>query len=260
MHLPIWALGVLQFVQNGSNSFTKHSHLPFLHSSVTSGMISSLSMSGVDRPFPMLSRLVSCPRQSTWQTSSRATGNKWEFNCSLLQQLCKIVKINYWDSSSLKVQRFVTREEHLFSWDHYFQFSSSIENVSPEMIEERTRNAIRGVIFCDVTASKVFPDLDRVVADVMIASLVLDVVALTDAKFKECLTNIIRHIKYPGGFLILQGSLGENTYNVGASAFPVMDIDEQRLLQIFKDCHLTIIQFEKQVKVSTHYFALLQVI
>ena len=101
--------------------------------------------------------------------------------------------------------------------------------------------------------------MDDLTGDLVIASLVFDVVAVTDKMFRSCLTNVIeKALKKPDGLLVVQGSLHEKCYTVGSAVFPVMEITQDRLLAIFDDCEMAVVKFELCVKYSTHYFALLK--
>ena len=112
--------------------------------------------------------------------------------------------------------------------------------------------------FCDVTSPTQLFHVDDLIADVVIASLVFDVVAVTDKMFRSCLTNVIEKALKPDGLIVVQGSLHEKCYTVGSSVFPVMEISQDRLLAIFEECGLDLVKFELCVKYSTHYFALLK--
>ena len=112
--------------------------------------------------------------------------------------------------------------------------------------------------FCDVTSPTQLFHVDDLIADVVIASLVFDVVAVTDKMFRSCLTNVIEKALKPDGLIVVQGSLHEKCYTVGSAVFPVMEISQDRLLAIFEECGLDLVKFELCVKYSTHYFALLK--
>lgn len=93
--------------------------------------------------------------------------------------------------------------------------------------------------------------------DVIIASLVFDVVAVSDSMYISALKNVLQYLK-PNGVILIHGSLHETQYSVGACLFPVMNVDEVRLRDIFESCELNVIKLELRVKVTTHYFTILQ--
>ena len=77
---------------------------------------------------------------------------------------------------------FLKSTDDGFNWSHYFSYLAELEQSPPpegvDTIESRTRDAIRGVGFCDVTVPKVFSMTSSRAASVIVASLVFDVVAL----------------------------------------------------------------------------------
>lgn len=93
--------------------------------------------------------------------------------------------------------------------------------------------------------------------DIIIASLVFDVVALDKSMFKAALENVINYLK-PGGILLIHGSLGEYRYTVGSASFPAMTADESMLFEIFQECHLKLVKWELCEKLTTHYYAALR--
>ena len=46
--------------------------------------------------------------------------------------------------------------------------------------------------------------------------------------------SVRRHLK-PGGLLVVQGSLGESVYTVGSAIFPVLNVDEDDVREVFCD-------------------------
>ena len=95
-------------------------------------------------------------------------------------------------------------DEEAFDWSHYFKFVAQLENCTPEEIEERTIKAVKTVSFCDLT------DLDQPFSsdlpqcfDVIIASLVFDVISLNEEELRIALTNVLKKLRNRG-FLIIQ--------------------------------------------------------
>ena len=61
--------------------------------------------------------------------------------------------------------------------------------------------------------------MDDLTGDLVIASLVFDVVAVTDKMFRSCLANVTDNALRQGGLIVIQGSLNEKCYPVGTE-FP----------------------------------------
>lgn len=113
------------------------------------------------------------------------------------------------------------------------------------------------MIFCDITKEEVFEEIPKEAFEVIIASLVFDVVAVSPKMFEIALSNVLQYLK-PGGLILIHGSLGEHHYTVGSAMFPVMDADEKMLFAIFSHCGLEVIRWELCVKLTTHYYGILR--
>ena len=114
------------------------------------------------------------------------------------------------------------------------------------------------VIFCDVTIENIFEnEVKNEEFHVIIASLVFDVVATNKQMFQEALRNVLRYLK-PGGFIIIQGSIGEHVYTVGSAMFPAMNATKELILEIFIEEHLEVKHMDLCEKLTTHYYAILQ--
>lgn len=64
----------------------------------------------------------------------------------------------------------------------------------------------------------------------------------------------------PDGLMVIQGSLGESKYTVGSAVFPTMNIDQNGVFNVFRKAGFTLLKWEISQKVTTHYFALIQMI
>ena len=87
-----------------------------------------------------------------------------------------------------------------------------------------------------MTSTSLFNEEDEIQYeefDLIIASLVFDVVAINRAMFKEALGNVLQYLK-PSGIILIQGSIGEHIYTVGSAVFPAMTATEEMILGIFK--------------------------
>lgn len=199
-----------------------------------------------------------------------------------------IVMCDVLTSNLTEIAKFRSASEDAFSWQHYFAFLSTLESstskeeerernencnpldtkvgplLSPEDLEERTREAIQEICLCDI--SQPWCGLpERLVQspgdlfEVGVASLVLDVVSTSEEMFRSALENVKGILKPHCGLLIIQGSLGESVYTVGSALFPVMNIDEQKLRQLFAEVGFAIVKWQICQAQSQHYFGLLKV-
>ena len=114
------------------------------------------------------------------------------------------------------------------------------------------------MIFCDVTKKRIFEDEDKIgTFDIIIASLIFDVVATSEQMFKQCLSNVLQHLK-SNGLTVIQGSIGEHVYTVGSAYFPAMEADEEMLMNIFQELDLEAVRWELCEKITTHYYCILK--
>ena len=67
----------------------------------------------------------------------------------------------------------------------------------------------QNIVFCDVTKEKVFEEGDHIGGfDIIIASLVFDVVAVSAKMYKQALQNVLQYLRNTGVILI-HGSIGK---------------------------------------------------
>lgn len=182
--------------------------------------------------------------------------------------ICNIISASLWSSSIYltdllggnrrELEKFWKNEEDVWNWKPYWNFHGVLElNPKVEQIEERTREAIKGIFMCDLTMDQVFPNVKGLMADVMICSLVFDVVATDETMLEDAMEKAWRFIR-PGGLMLVQGSLGEYQYTVGSACIPVLNIDEENLRKVFEKLNLDILKWETTVRCSTHYFCVLK--
>ena len=131
-------------------------------------------------------------------------------------------------------------------------------NPDPGSIEERVRRSVTGVIECNLATEEVFEKgvLNEEV-DVLICSLVFDVVCTNPDSLEVVMRRALQCVKQEG-LMIVQGSLGEETYCVGSAVFPVLNIDKETLFTVFDNLELEVVKWETTVRVSTHYFTVLK--
>ena len=120
------------------------------------------------------------------------------------------------------------------------------------------KKSVAGVIECNLATEEVFPEgaLNEEV-DVLICSLVFDVVCTDPSNLEVVMTRALTCLKQDG-LMVVQGSLGEERYCVGSAVFPVLNIDQKTLLEVFEKLSLEVIKWETTVRLSTHYFTVLK--
>ena len=93
-----------------------------------------------------------------------------------------------------EITKYLARAEDAWDWSPYFDFHSQLEtNQDPVSLEQRVRKSITGILECDLATDQVFDKsvFDQQV-DIMICSLVFDVVCTDTEQFKLVLTRALR--------------------------------------------------------------------
>ena len=110
--------------------------------------------------------------------SSVIPASQWASNIYLAELL---------EGNRREIQRWLGREEGAWNWDPYFQFQAELEPGEDESsVERRLRSRLAGVMECDLAARPVLDTArTRGPVDVLICSLVFDVVCLDSAGLEE---------------------------------------------------------------------------
>ncbi|XP_040066756.1 indolethylamine N-methyltransferase [Ixodes scapularis] len=90
-------------------------------------------------------------------------------------------------------------------------------------IEERTRRAIRKVIFCNVLDPQVLPEEHKESFDVVLTSLCLETASSNEETYQKAIQNL-SSLVIDGGHLIVCGICGANKYSVKEASFPVISV------------------------------------
>jgi len=147
--------------------------------------------------------------------------------------ICSIISASRWSreiylaellgGNRREVERWLGEEEGAFDWQHYLDFQGVLE-LTPDTsaIARRVRRAVAGVLPCDLTTEELFPEegpRPSGPADVLIASLVFDVVCVDTKQLQVMLTRALRWLN-PRGLMVVQGSLGAAYYRGSFHAYP----------------------------------------
>ena len=122
------------------------------------------------------------------------------------------------------------------------------------------KKSVAGVIECNLATEEVFPEgaLNEEV-DVLICSLVFDVVCTDPSSLEVVMTRALTCLKQDG-LMVVQGSLGEERYCVGSAVFPVLNIDQKTLLEVFENLSLEAkLTWAYAVRVSRHSVTVLNI-
>jgi len=159
-----------------------------------------------------------------------------------------------------EIEKWWRNEEDAFDWKHYFDFQGVLELCSDtSSIASRVRSSIAGVLPCDLSTEEVFAELrcPSSPVDILIASLVFDVVCVDANQLEVMINRALRWLK-PEGLMLVQGSLGEYHYTVGSASMPVLDIQEKEFRAVIDRVGLDVIRWETTVRLTTHYYTVLR--
>ncbi|CAN7983125.1 unnamed protein product, partial [Ixodes pacificus] len=104
-------------------------------------------------------------------------------------------------------------------------------------LAERTRQAIRKVIHCDVLEPGVLPDQHLETFDAVLCCNCLEAATQDHASFRRVTCNVAGLVK-PGGLLILAGLGGLENYTVGNEVFPMAELNENVIKKALVDAGL----------------------
>ena len=106
----------------------------------------------------------------------------------------KIYMAELLEGNRREITKYLCSAEDAWDWSPYFDFHSQLEtNLEPALLERRVRKSISGILECDLATEQVF---DKTVfdqeVDIMICSLVFDVVCTDTEHFKLVLNRALR--------------------------------------------------------------------
>ncbi|CAN7949312.1 unnamed protein product, partial [Ixodes hexagonus] len=135
-----------------------------------------------------------------------------------------VVLSDYLRGNRNEVEKWLNNAPDALDWSRYSESLARLEGFSDikrgsEEIAERTREAVRKVIPCDVLSPGVLREEDWERFDVVLSSLCLESACVDEATFREATRNVGSLVRQ-GGLLILCGVLGCQEYTVGDVKFP----------------------------------------
>ncbi|ELU15235.1 hypothetical protein CAPTEDRAFT_93058, partial [Capitella teleta] len=131
-------------------------------------------------------------------------------------------------------------------WSSFFKTVANFEGegVTPQSVEQRTRAAIRGIAFCDLTQEE---PIDHEVLfkygliDVIYSCLTLEAAAETSANYGRILTKLASYLRPEGG-LLLCGMYNQTFYSVGGNKFHSLSQDEQTIRRLLEAAGFSVVE------------------
>lgn len=122
-----------------------------------------------------------------------------------------------------QLERWIRNESNALDWSPVVEYVARVEGYidlqkGAEKISQRTRNALRKVIPCNVTSPGILAESHRSTFDAVVTSLCLEAAVMDDITYCAAVADIGRLIR-PGGSLILCGLTGNVGYTVGKKTF-----------------------------------------
>ncbi|KAM7304951.1 nicotinamide N-methyltransferase [Ixodes scapularis] len=139
-----------------------------------------------------------------------------------------IVLSDFLPQNKLAVEKWIQKSPDAINW--YFQSEplAILEGFTDvkcgaREIEERTRMAIRKVVFCNVLDPQVLPEEHNEPFDVVLTSLCLESACLDEGTYKKAVQNLANLVTHRG-YLIMCGICGSDKYLVKGVTFPVFPV------------------------------------
>ncbi|XP_040066754.1 indolethylamine N-methyltransferase [Ixodes scapularis] len=126
----------------------------------------------------------------------------------------------------LAVEKWIQKAPDAIDWSFHSELLATLEGYidaksGAREIEERTRRAIRKVVFCNVLDPQVLPEEHKEPFDVVLTCLCLESACLDEGTYKKAVQNLANLVT-SGGYLIVCGICGSDDYVVKGVTFPVL--------------------------------------
>ena len=115
---------------------------------------------------------------------------------------------------------------------------------SPSEIEQRTREAIKEVVSCDINNDDTLLGPSKGSYDFIISSLCLESACMTMQSYIKSVRNLCGLIK-PGGKLFLNGVLGETFYILKGLKFFCLSLTQEEITEALKAAGMEIEFFDQ---------------
>ncbi|KAG0409778.1 hypothetical protein HPB47_013107 [Ixodes persulcatus] len=164
---------------------------------------------------------------------------------SASRQFKDIVLRDMVDANRVELEKWLNGKEDALDCSFRAEMVASLEGCSDVKkrafeLAERTRQAIRKVIPCDVLEPGVLPDQHLETFDAVLCCNCLEAATQDHAPFRLATCNVAGLVK-PGGLLILAGfDRGEKEYPVGNEVFPMAELNGDVIKQALADAGLKV--------------------
>ncbi|CAN8018125.1 unnamed protein product [Ixodes persulcatus] len=163
---------------------------------------------------------------------------------SASRQFKDIVLSDVVDANRIELEKWLSGKEDALDCSFHAEMVASLEGCRDgkkraSELAERTRQAIRKVIPCDVLEPGVLPDEHRETFDAVLSCNCLESATQDHASFRLATCNVAGLVK-PGGLLILAGMGGLEKYTVGNEVFPMAELNGDVIKKALADAGLKV--------------------
>ncbi|CAG0921226.1 unnamed protein product [Notodromas monacha] len=158
------------------------------------------------------------------------------FSASISSWANSLTMADFLPQNLFEIFKWKTNSCGKLDWFHHFNTVAKLEDVSAKQVELRLRRRVEKIISCDVSKENpIFPHKN--LFDVVFTSLCLEFATDNLPDYQSAFKNAANLVK-PGGFLIVQGALGNTFYMLGGTRFPSVALTREILADCAKMCNL----------------------
>ncbi|ELT96500.1 hypothetical protein CAPTEDRAFT_228603 [Capitella teleta] len=141
-----------------------------------------------------------------------------------------VLLTEYAPQNRAAIEAWLANAADAHDWSSFSKSVADLEGkgMTSHLVEQRTREAIREVVFCDLNQDE--PIDQKVLSkygamDVVYSSLTLEAAAETSADYSRILAKLANYLRQGGG-LLLCGTYNQSFYSVGGHKFHSLSQDE----------------------------------
>ena len=161
-----------------------------------------------------------------------------------------IVLSDYAEQNRVAVREWLEKKEGSFDWSPYFCLVvNEMEGKDAEEVQKRQdqiRRLVKAVVHCDLTQDPPIDERYNEEYDVVISSLVLEVVSQSSEDYKTNIKKLAKLVKL-GGSLFLYGaeSIGSGFYLAGDQKFKAFSVSKAHAIEAMTEAGFSNISCEK---------------
>ena len=165
----------------------------------------------------------------------------------------EIVLSDYTDDNCKALRQWLEKDPGAFDWSPYFSYIvGEVEGKGEGEAEERkeqVRRLVKAVVHCDLTQDPPIESSYAQPYDVVICTLVLEVISQTPQEYKLAMLRLANLVK-PGGLLLVYGAERKHSetqayYFVGEDKFPYLSVTAELAEQAMREAGMKDVVVER---------------